>query len=263
MPQRLIKNSPPTKKEVERRQLDRFIEALPTFPEGSIEESEEPDFIIRSSRRSIGIELTSLYWETPQVGISQQAQESLRHRIIKTAERLYSARNLPSLQVSIHFSPNYTPNKKDVQRLASAIDGLISQRVPMVGNSYSEDYDWENRNYFPEEINHICAWNLPNTEASFFSSPSAAFVPILESNDILRVLASKESKIPRYRQRCDEVWLIVNFDQGQLSTFFEHNEDVVEQIYSSDFDRIYLLRHIGSRIYELKLNFSQIKCPTK
>lgn len=244
---------PLSKKQVERWQLDRFIEAFHSFPRGSIEESEEPDFIVDSTERLIGIELTDLYWESPEAGVPQQAQESLRFRIVQAAQSLYGARGLPNLHVSIHFNPSYIPKKRDVQRLAAAIDKLVSNNVPAPGQSYNESYDWENRGYFPEEIYQVGSWNLPGAQGPFFTSPSAAFVPTLESDDIVRALSSKESKLSRYRLRCKEVWLLINFDGGQLSTFFEHDEKVVQQSYLSGFDRVFLLRHVGNKLHELKL----------
>ena len=244
---------PLTKKEIERWQLDRFIEAFPGFPDGSIEASEEPDFLIRHPQRSIGIELTDLYWKSPTNGIPQQAQESLRNRIVKEAQRLYTQRGLPNLHVSVHFNPSYTPTKKNVLRLAIAIDELVAKNVPPLGEPYSEDYDWENRSYFPEEVIHIGAWNLPNAKTPFFTSPSASFVPTLEADDVVRALALKESKLPSYRQSCDEAWLLVNFDVGQLSTFFEHDDEVFHRAYSSGFDRVFLFRQVRSEIHELKL----------
>ena len=202
-----MSTSPLSKKQVERWQLDRFIEALPAFPEGSVEESEEPDFIVSSFERSVGIELTDLYWESSETGVPQQAQESLRYRIVQAAQRLYAERGLPNLHVSVHFNPNYVLNKSDVLRLAAAIDELVSNNVPELGQSYSEDYDWENRSYFPEEINHVGSWNFPSAPGPLFTSTSAVFVPTLKSDDIARALSSKESKLSRYRQRCNEVWL--------------------------------------------------------
>jgi hypothetical protein len=243
----------PSKKEIERWQLDRFVAVMPDIQGHEVKESEEPDFLLGLPSKTLGVELTELYHEPPAEGVPMQAQEALRFRIAKAAQRLYAAKGLPSLHVSIHFNPQYVPNKRDVERLSIAISDLVGKNVPDPGQSFSEEYDWENRDYFPEEVIHISAWNVRGMAEPFFSSPSASFVPTLEERDIERVLLSKESKVQRYRENCDEVWLLVSFDQGQLSTFFEHDEEVLQRTYASSFDRVFLLRHVKNSLHEIKV----------
>lgn len=242
-----------SKKEVERWQLNQFINAFPQFPDGTINESEEPDFLIHCAGKTIGIELTDLYWKTPSNGLPKQAQETYQDHIVKTAQKLFSKRNSPNLHVSIHFMPSYEPKKRDVSRLASAIDNLISNNIPKLNESYSEEYDWENRSYFPEEINIINIWHIPHSDDHFFSSPWSSSVPKLNEDDISRALILKELKLIRYRQTINEVWLLMCFDGGKLSTFFTHEEEVVKQTYKSSFDRVFLFSHIRSRVYELRV----------
>lgn len=245
--------SAPTKKQVERWQLDRFASLFSSFPLGTIEKSEEPDFVVLTPERRVGIELTDLYRETPEGAVPQQAQESLRDRIAKTAGRKYAELGLPPLHVSVHFNPQHMPLKQDVERISTMIANLVAKNVPPPGSSFREDYDWVNRDYFPEEVIHVGAWNLPGADAPFFTSPSASFVPSLEPGDIERALDLKEPKLARYRQRCDELWLLVSCDGGQLSTFFEHEDDVVERTYRSGFNRAFLLRHVAGKLHELRL----------
>jgi hypothetical protein len=243
----------PSKKEIERWQLDRFVALMPEIQGYEFKESEEPDFLTAFPPKTLGVELTELYHQSPAEGAPMQAQEALRFRIAKAAQRIYAAKGLPSLHVSIHFNPQYVPKKQDVERLSIAISDLVEKNVPKPGQSFSEEYDWENRGYFPEEVIHISAWNVPGMVEPFFSSPSASFVPMLEERDIERVLLSKESKVQRYKENCDEVWLLVSFDQGKLSTFFEHDKEVLQRTYASSFDRVFLLRHVKNCLHEIKI----------
>lgn len=248
-----MKKFSPSKKEVERWQFNQFISLFPGFPAGQIETSEEPDFIVDTGDLKIGVELTDLYWENPVDSSPQQAQESLRFRIAETAQRLYEKEGLPNLYASIHFNSQYVLRKSEVQRLSKMIADVLVKNVPSIGQSYGEEYDWDNRDYFPEEIMHISAYNFPSAEQSFFHSPSAAFVPTLEEKDIRRVLLLKADKLARYRERCNEVWLLINCDVGQLSSFFKHEEAVLQLSYQSHFDRVFLCRHMEHKIHELFL----------
>ncbi len=100
----------------------------------------------------------------------------------------------------------------------------MAARIPAQGAVYSEDYDWETRDYFPEEISHVSAWHVPDQEAPLFQSPSSSFIATLEPSDVLRALTLKEPKVAKYRERANEVWLVINYDTGQLSTHFEDEE---------------------------------------
>lgn len=179
----------PSKKEIERWQLDRFVAVMPDIQRYDVKQSEEPDFLLGLPTKTLGIELTELYHTPPAEGVPIQAQEALRFRIAKTAQRLYAAKGLPSLHVSIHFNPQYVPNKRDVGRLSTAISDLVGNNVPDPGKLFSEKYDWRTRHYFPEEIIHISAWGVPGMAEPLFSSPSASLVPTLEERDIERVFA--------------------------------------------------------------------------
>lgn len=243
----------PTKKEAELWQFERFVVVMPALQGLEVIESEEPDFLIKLSGKTLGIELTELYHEPPEDGVPLQAQEVLRLRTAKAAQRLYAAKGLPSLHVSVYFNPSYVLSKRDVLRLSTSISDLVARNAPHPGQLFTEEYGWVNRDYFPEEINSISAWHVPSLTEPFFSSPSASFIPTLEESDIERVLRSKEPKVQRYRERCHEIWLLVSFDQGRLSTCFEHDEEVLRRRYASSFDRVFLLRHIGNTLHELQV----------
>lgn len=184
----------------------------------------------------------------------QQAQESLRFRIAETAQCLYENGGHPNLYASIHFNPQYVLKKSEVQRLSKLIADVLVKNVPSIGQSYGEEYDWINRDYFPEEIMSISAYNFPSARQSRFYSPSAAFVPTIEEKDIRRVLLHKANKLARYRKRCNEVWLLINCVVGQLSSFFKHEEAVLQLSYQSHFDRVFLCRHMEHKIHELFLH---------
>lgn len=249
----------PSKKEMERHQLDSFKRSWPDFPDCKIEEREEPDFLLRCKERTIGIELTELYWEAPAVGMPMQARETLLQRIVDRACRMYQAKGLPAVHVSVHFNHWFSPSKSDVYRLADVIEAWAEKMLPVPpvrGARFEESYDHENRDYFPEEILSLSLQVWPEGYETSFSSPSAHFIPELEEKDICRTLQLKESKVVRYREACDETWLLINSDFGPLSTFFERNDEVFRSAFLSSFDRVFFMAHAGASPIELS-----IRCP--
>lgn len=240
-------------KEIERLKLNRFAELSMLLSNGDIYNFEEPDFVIYQPNRILGIELTDLFWEEKTGIIPQQAVESLRWRIAESAGRIYDEFGLPPLYACIHFNQNYIPHKDEVSRVSIAIAKVVAANVPDEGDHYHENYNWQNRNYFPEEVERIGVSRFFGIDRTFFAPMEASFIPDLETKDIERTLARKESKLKEYRNWCDEVWLLINCDIGQLSTDFAHDSNIFSKEFSSGFDRAFLLRHMADKIHELKL----------
>lgn len=243
----------PTQKQIERAQLDRFLSVASGLPSGLIVEAEEPDFLILCEN-TIGVELTDLYWSA-QPGVAPfQAVEGLRSRIAELAEHNYSSRGLPPLHVSIHFNPNYSLTKRDVPGLATAISDLVEANLPAEGGVYREEYDWDNRAHFPEELLLVSAWRLASLKRSFFSAPSAAFIPDMSREDIERILLAKANKVERYLRKCDQIWLVINCDGGNLSNVFDVDEEVFRTAFETPFDRVFVFRHMAGKVHELRLS---------
>jgi hypothetical protein len=244
--------SKPSQKEAERWQFDRFRRLSGLLADRGMVEDEEPDFLV-SDGRVVGVELTELFWEDGAGVVPHQAMEALRARIAEVAWGKYDAKGLPPVHVSAHFNPSYIPSKRDVPRLADAIANWAAAHVPEEGSSFSEDYDWDNREYFPDEVNHLGIWRSAGFEKSFFSSPGAAFIPELARSDIERALRLKEPKVQTYRKKCEEAWLLINCDGGRLSNVFELEDAVLEEDFESSFDRVFLFRHMAGKIHEIRI----------
>lgn len=242
-----------SKKDIERWQLDRFASICPTFPAGPIISSEEPDFIVVTKKRKIGIELTDLYWQTINSELPRQSQETLWSRIVNVAERDYSKSGLTPLYVTVTFNQKSSLKKKDVERISTGVFDVVIRNVPLPGQNSVEEYDWDNRMYFPEEIARISVCNIKSMTESFFCVSSTAFIPTLSSEDISRIMSSKESKLEQYMNACDEVWLLVNYDCTPFSTFFKIDESVISLAYDSGFNRVFFMGHQTPKIYELNI----------
>ncbi len=83
--------------------LERFKENCTFFPEGEIEWTERPDFIIHSNEKLFGIEHTEIFQPGPPDGSSLQAQDALAQKIVKQASDLYLQNNNKPILVQIMF----------------------------------------------------------------------------------------------------------------------------------------------------------------
>jgi hypothetical protein len=224
---------------------------MPDFPSGQIEPTEEPDFLIHGSSSKIGIELTELHRFAP-VGVKpQQALEAIRHRVVARAQELYVAKGLPPVRVSVFMRESHDVKKHHVQPLAAALCQLVERNLPLPNTSTTEEYSWENRERFPEPILKVSVHRLDAITKTFFSVPGATWVSALSNADIQRALAPKELKYRTYRLKCDQAWLVINADIGPMSSWFEFDASVPLAPLQTQFDRVFVLRHFGSRLVEL------------
>ncbi len=85
--------------------LQHFKEICGFFPDGEIEKSEKPDFIIHDEDKLLGIELTEIFQPGTSGGESLQAQDALAQRVVRQVSALYSKNNAKPLYVQILFRP--------------------------------------------------------------------------------------------------------------------------------------------------------------
>lgn len=238
------------KKQLEHWRLAHFQQQLASFPEGAVIPCEEPDFLISTPARTIGIELTELHRDVPPGAEPPQAQEALRHRTVKRAQELHQQSGLDPLHVSVHFSGSQL-TRRDVEPLAQAVACTVATRMPAKGEYVCIESDLLVPSRLPPEIAVIGAYNLPTASRSFFTAPGATWVVTLQPSDVERTLHAKDSKYTTYRRKCDEVWLVIGCNGEFMSTWFQEVERAASFNLHTSFDRVFLMSYFDQRLIEL------------
>lgn len=247
----MVRSSRASKKEDEAFYLQRFQALLPSFPEGRIEPFEEPDFLVFRSDSILGIELTELHRKTPVGASPQQAREAMRQRVIERAQEIYLAANHPVARVTVFIHEGTHVGRHEVEPLANQICDLAVRNLPERNSSGEEFYEWTNRAYFPEIIDNIRVHRLDAITETNFICPGATWVASLSRTDIERALEAKEPKYSAYRKSCNEAWLVINADVRSMSTWFQFDSAPLSETFKSSFDKVFVLRHFGGKLYEL------------
>lgn len=209
---------PLSKKDIESYYLGRFKELLPDFPPGLVTLTEEPDFLIDTPRGPLGIELTELHIAAPDASTPLQASLAMRQRTVNRAQEIYTGGGHPAIRCSVFMSDQHI-RKQDVEGLATAIAHIAIKNLPPVSGSVREDYNWLNRDYFPEAIHSIAVHRLDGM-TTHFTCPGAVWVQHLAAEDLKRAIEPKESKYSAYRKRCMDAWLLICADTTAMSTWF-------------------------------------------
>lgn len=248
-----------SKKEIELWRLGRFKSFIADFPDGHVESTEEPDFLVHAENQIIGIELTDLHRGTPAGQIPQQASEAMRHRVVKRAQEIYESWNLPPVIVSLFLSDQLHVKKSEVGQLALELASLVASNVPEENASSEVPSDWNDFRKLPNILHKLSVRRLDVVTKTFFSAPGATWVPHLGREEIERVILIKEPKLPTYRARCSEVWLVINSDMESMSTWFNFESAPLQDPFVTNFNRVFVVQHFAGRVHELRLIPSSLR----
>ncbi len=204
------------------------------------EGTESPDILLRWDDRLIGVEHTECYRGFSNGCTSAKTENTLK-RIVEEAVGAYSAKGGVPLTFGVAFngdSPIDHPNS-----LAAAIGHLLLQ---WSGNVKLNPYDRPekvpiDRNISPEmySVNHIFAQSVGAVTSSGFVV-SGFHTMDLGENRLAEVIADKAARLNKYRQRCDEVWLLVALPRLYLTSDYAlpHTELGTSKC---GFDRVFVL----------------------
>ena len=216
-----------------------------------IEPCEEPDFILGATPRRLGIEMTDIYWPQRLGTRPRQEQESLRRRVAKLAEQLYQRLDLPPVYVSVHFARQIGLDKRTVRPLAEHIVELTVSNTPPPAQSFAVDSGRQIRACLPTQVRAMRVHRFDWMRRPSFSVPDGDSVPRLTIAEVQRHIERKNRRYSTYRRKCDAVWLVLSVNGPRLSTAFEVDDDVPAARYDTTFDRVFLLQHMGSSLFQL------------
>lgn len=239
------------KKYLERQYLDAVRVLLADFPLGDILEREQPDFLVRTSDRVIGIEITELHRVNDGQPVSMQGREAIRDQIVQRAKALYDCDGLPPIDCCVHLK-DLSYRRTEIEPLAAKITELAKRNIPPEGTlAKCEQYDWVNREYFPEEVDSIRVARFAGLAESFFGTAGSAWAEPLTPDTLRAVIETKDGKIDEYLRQCDEVWLVIVTDSRTISTWFNSADQVKAAAFMTRFARVIILRNFGRELIEL------------
>ncbi|MCJ7543158.1 MAG: hypothetical protein MUP47_01115 [Phycisphaerae bacterium] len=238
------------KKERERWYLNRFKEIFPSFPEGGIEESEDPDFLLGTSREGIGIEITNLYRSSKRRGGSLlKRQDSLREQVLREAKRIWDDESRGPILVYVHFNDGKQLCNGGVKALAHRLVELVGQHSLAVGASGVAN--WKS---FPKEGLRVAIYRHARMQESYWLASQFVVVPALSFELVQAALREKDSKCTEYRKKCSELWLLLVVDGSSKSSMFFIPETIAQTPFEAQFDRAFLYCDSDRKYWQLSLS---------
>lgn len=231
-----------SKKELERYTITKFIsnEKL-KLRALSLDDSETPDFIMKTMDKKISIELTSLM--NPQL----KARESLNDSIVARAWELFDSKYEEKLNVWVTFY-NWKPNcsKTDIPIYANELFQLV-ENIYLNNRNYKFNINSKD-NFSPAD--YIQSLFISNDFSfSNWQTFGAYLVEYVDFSLLLNTIKSKESNLFKYENDFDENWLVIAANFGTKSSALRF--DYINKIeYKSKFDRVFIYKQFEDKIIE-------------
>ncbi len=227
----------------------RFLEAGNL--EFEIDPGEAPDFTLTSGTNRVGLEVTRIFHQSDIKGKPRKVVENLRDRVLSHAHRLYHATANPPVHVSVFFKSGHAIGKSEVSPLAQKLVSLVIRNLPDSDSCKKAEFNWINREWFPEEIDQISVWRFAWLTKSNWSAPDSEYVPKCSVELIQETISKKNGKFASYAETHPNCWLLVVADDFSLSGTFDFTPAVLAHGYTSSFKRVYLLQLFSRQVYTL------------
>jgi hypothetical protein len=235
----------------ERYYLDAFRTAIPEVPKGDAVEPEPPDFVLKSERGTLGIELTVFHLPTAPGTQSYQERQSLKNRIVEIAERIHHEAGGPALYVAVFFSAHVAIRKQDTIRMARELAAsVLKSPAP---RSYREPVEipWSER---PEFIWGIQIIPSVDGRDKLWHPDAGGWVAGITTQHVADVVQAKARTAALARSRCDHLWLVIVNDLFGRAAQAEITPDALSAVYDAPFDRVFwLLPSLPPRAFEFKV----------
>ena len=238
-------------KERERLFLTEIKELRPDLISGDFTDSESPDFILLQDVRKLGIEIVE-YVRGQNTGESAlRRAEVIRQHIIEGANvEFHKTRDEP-LWVLFSWYPRKCPRKTDVAKLASAAVSAITNHIP---HELFESVEVENKEFsktpLKEFVRKIRVTKVRNEKQVLWSSIASGWISV-EFDEIQGIISSKNLKVKHYKEKCQNVWLVIVADGRHVSSNVGLENITSRNQYSSEFDKVIFYDRFTQNIIEL------------
>jgi hypothetical protein len=245
------------KKKRETYHLLLFLENFASFPAGTILPDDPPDFLVQTCEGRIGIELTEYFHESNnEHGSPVRAKETAEDRVLRRASSDYERRGLPSVDVFVHWSSSRHPTPSNINNLAANLVDLVECYLPEQGDTAIITDSCTKRDSLPEEVILLHIWRIGNTTKARWVPFGGIFPPLLTGPDLQDLLQKKEGKVPSYRQKCSQIWLLIvsndlELPMIRLSKACELAPEAKDYPLETVFDRVFFLNCLERRVVEL------------
>ena len=194
--------------------INMFRSCYSSFPLGTVEKSESPDFLLRSGESLIGIELTELKYERGDKLFNLRAHEDFLTSLMEDAQKIVEATCKFKLIVEVLFSDEISPTVLTVddesrllvrQGLAESIAKIVDENLP---ESTGVKYKVDRTSKYGYHALHpkILSITITNVTGRWYESlwyaAIATKVKPLSISSVSQRIVAKNYKLRKYNPIC-------------------------------------------------------------
>jgi hypothetical protein len=227
----------------------RFCELSGRAEVGTFTQPEPPapDVLFHEGGKQIGVELTTSVTDKQARGVEEGVEKMVIH-----AKRRFEASGGPPLLVGISWKEDARPERAARKRIETALSELVNQHQPSIG--CETELRWsEIPDSLQSFVYRVDIRRWPNLRHGLWQSPKATVVQQRRQDEITERLAAKDAKVTKYREHCDELWLLLYAEGNKHSSWWQLSDEAALKTYSSQFDRVFVLADFPRRVVELRL----------
>ena len=238
-----------TKKRIERAYLELARTWHAAFPQGSLVESEAPDFLVSTPGGQFGFEVTQLLQSPSDSPFAPRQIESFRDWIIRRAEEIYSLSGNPPVDVNAYFSVR-PAEKQRKEQLAQAFAEFVRANYPEDGKVWNFR-EGRPDSTLPSDFGAVSiARPLLGGSRRWFAG-GVGETKLLTYDLLNEVISAKNPLVADYRARANEVWLLIAVDIFPFSASFSVPAEVDTWRFDYEFDQVLLLSRQESKVWVL------------
>ncbi len=245
--------------------INMFRSCYSSFPIGTLEKSESPDFLLRHSDQLIGIELTELKYERGDKLFNLRAHEDFLNSLMEDAQRIVEAQCPYKLVVEVLFSEEISGVVLMVdeearqlvrQGLAEEVSKVVMDNIPeCTGGKYKVDrtskYGYHTLH---AKIQSVTVLNVTGRwyDGLWYAAIATRVKPLSISSVSQRLLA-KNCKLRNYRSDCNEQWLVIIQNSFLMSSSYNPltAQKALSHRYRSNFDKVFVFERSEGIVSQL------------
>jgi hypothetical protein len=232
----------------EEKFLHHFKDLFKQFPEGKIEASETPDFIVNlEGGAKLGIELVELFPNTTLEEKAHLKLTKIESEIVKFAKQEFESSFGINLMISLSFDSNLRCSKSNRKRFAKSVSDDVYKCYCSITNE-KVSFRIFDKSYLKTQYLDRVFIHTKKIQNGLWDSGHGAELRDLQYHELSSMIVSKEEGLSRIRLRVKDAWLLVIEPHDML------NFDDIDlfEVIDTQFDKVFLLRVILDEIVEVK-----------
>ena len=232
--------------------VELMRQALGGVPTGRIEPAEEPDVCVVGNGYRTGIEVTELHQRPDPGGTSRRLQESERSIIVRRAQALAESSAMPVVDVAVHFNELVPIAKAHRDVIVNALVDLVSRHMPTIDASVIVE-PWRQPSYQLRCVRTVRLYRAAILTRHHWSAPDSGWVQMDFVPELQHLIDEKNSRYARYRQHCDECWLLIVASGGRPSGLFEPSDQTRNHVFRSSFAKTFFMEAFSGTLIQLNV----------